>query len=735
MKPPLADVVVVEYAGSIAGAYCAKMFADFGADVRVVGPDPLSRPHQLYLREHTRSTAGSAADLDAADVVIESAALAPFRPQDIDIADDTVRVQLSHFGATGSRAHWHGSDLIDYALGGHAHLYGDPLREPLPGPPNQPAVAAGLHGFIGAMAALLARTRLGGGQTVDVSHVQVMAALHQFTVLRWQLTGDVLGRMGNRYTGQGQPNGPYRCRDGWVSITCVAQAQIDALLAVTGLTDLLERADLSSFHDLEANPELVDVPLAAWLEERPVAEVVELFQAMRIPAAPLLSPGDLLHDEQLRSRSFFHCPASAPTVELPGSPVSFTSPQPSAGGGWQPGGLEEGPLAGLRVLDLSRVWAGPLCAQMLAQLGAEVIQIEAPWQRGPRELPQAMIDATGYFPDNEAGEQPWNRNGHLIKYALGKSSVAIDLQTPQGQDTFAKLVPTAQVLIENFTPRVMPQLGFNEEQLHGLNPDLLYVTMPGYGRTGPAQNWLAYGTTIDAHAGLSRLIGYDLEEPWKGGVAWPDPIAALHATSAVLAGLFHQQRQRTGGMTIECAQFESMVSAVGGEIAAAQLPAIEATHGSERSAPVLEGVYRCRGDDDWVAISITDRAMYDALVDHLGADGESIASFTALHDAATLAERLQAVGVAAARVAKAPDLVADAHLRSRSGWIHVDQPHVGDFVAASLPIILTKTPAKYPTPAPTLGQHNTEVLTSAGLTTDEIQGLAEASVIVTEPTT
>ena len=222
----LRDLVVVTFAGSMAGAYCAKMFADGGARVMVVGQSDLGRHQQAYLYANCEMVELDDVDFETSDVVIESSAPAPLDPIPLP-HQRLVRVQISPFGLSGDRAHWHGTDLVDYAASGHAYLYGDPEREPLRGPPDQPAVAAGLYGFVGAMAALLARDRVGRGQTVEISHVQVMTALHQVTLLRWFMTGDVFCRMGNRYTGQGQPNGPYRCRDGWISITAVTQPQVE----------------------------------------------------------------------------------------------------------------------------------------------------------------------------------------------------------------------------------------------------------------------------------------------------------------------------------------------------------------------------------------------------------------------------------------------------------------------------------------------------------------------------
>lgn len=737
---PLNDLVVIEFAGSVAGAYCGKLFADQGAQVHLVGARSLPDYQRLYFDELKH--AGDDPDLASADVIIESDGRQRFVPR-VAVAPQTVHVQITPFGMTGLRAEWQSTDLVDYAVSGHSYLYGHPEREPLRGPPDQPAVAAGLFAFVGAMAGLFARDRLGHGQVVDVSHHDVMAALHQLTLLRHQMTGDVLCRMGNRYTGQGQPNGPYQCKDGWISVCCVTNQQIESLLAVTDLNSLLDHPDINSLLDFHVHKEVLEVPLVAWLASKSVAETVELFQALRIPAAPLLDTAELLDDEQLVARKFFRQAADGSGVLVPRSPFTLSHWQSPGGSGWTPGDVAEGPLAGLRVLDLARVWAGPLCARILSDLGAQVDWLEAPWSRGPQDPPDSLLQATRCFKHDEKGERPWNRNAHFIKYSLGKRSISLDLQVEAGQETLARLVPQYHVLLENYSSRVMPQLGFDEDRLHQLNPDLIYLTMPGFGRSGPAEHWLAYGSSVDSHAGLSSLIGYRDQVPWKGGIAWPDPIAGLHACSAVLAALWSGQHSGTGGVTIEAAQLESTVAAVGDRVVQAQSDRPYHPDGNREPTYAAQGIYRCSGDDEWIAISLPESAHVVAMASALGLDLDAIEDHDAIDrriESATiswrandLAELLQASGVPAAPVYKAPDVAADDHLASRDFWVTVDQPDVGLFTAPVSPVGLSVTPARITAPAPTLGQHNHLVLLAAGLTQNEIDTLEATGVVTNKP--
>jgi len=739
---PLQDLVVVEFAGSVAGAYCAKVFADQGATVYLVGERTLPDFQQLYFDERKSASIEADLDLSAVDVVIESDGRQRFSPRPID-APQAVRVQLTPFGMSGLRSDWQSTDLVDYAISGHSYLYGHPDREPLRGPPQQPAVAAGLFGFVGAMAGLFARGRLGRGQVVDVSHHEVMAALHQVTLIRNLMTGNVLCRMGNRYTGQGQPNGPYRCRDGWVSVCCVTNQQIESLLAVSGLSHLLDHPDIHTPMDLQVHKELLEAPLVAWLGAQQVDEVVELLQALRVPAAPLLDTAELLDDKQLLDRGFFRPHDAQPNVLVPSTPFTLSHWQSPAGSGWKPGELAGGPLAGLRVLDLARVWAGPLCARILSDLGAQVDWLEAPWSRGPKDPPDSFIEATRCFMNDDKGERPWNRNAHYVKYSLGKRSLSLDLQVDEGQQVLAQLVPGYHVLLENFSSRVMPQLGFDEQRLHELNPDLIYLTMPGFGRSGPAEHWLAYGSSVDSHAALSSLIGYRDQVPWKGGIAWPDPIAGLHACAAVLCALWSGQQHATGGVTIEGAQFESTVAAIGDRVVQAQLGAPYRPDGNREPGYVAQGIYRTRGADAWIAISLPDEASVAALTAAVGLDisridepddiDAAIGELAANWHAAELAELLQAHNIAAGVVATAPDVLADPHLASRDFWVTVDQPDVGPFRAPVSPVGLTDSSPRVSAPAPGLGEHNHDILIAAGFGAGEITSLEATGTITTEP--
>ena len=270
---------------------------------------------------------------------------------------------------------------------------------------------------------------------------------------------------------------------------------------------------------------------------------------------------EVLEDEQYRARDFWVClspePADGPALRFPRGPFSingrgarptlppagpdaemaediaadWTTPAPPIGRE----SLTTGPLDGLRVLDLTRVWAGPIAGRILGDLGADVIHVESPWNRGYRERDPLMATLGHLFPDNEPGERPWNRVGGFNKLARNKRGLTLNLQDARGRDLFAALVARSDVVLENYSPRVMPKLGFDFAALRKLNPRIVHTAMNGYGASGPGQNRVALGPVIEAAVGLTAMMGYADTGPYRSGVAWADPIAGLSAVCGTLA--------------------------------------------------------------------------------------------------------------------------------------------------------------------------------------------------------
>jgi crotonobetainyl-CoA:carnitine CoA-transferase CaiB-like acyl-CoA transferase len=357
----------------------------------------------------------------------------------------------------------------------------------------------------------------------------------------------------------------------------------------------------------------------------------------------------------------------------------------------------------------------------------------------------------GTYPDNDPGERHWNRNVLNNDMGRNKLDVTLELNTERGVELFKQLVKISDIVIENYSPRVMPNLGIDYPILKAINPAIIYCSMPGYGSEGPFQNFVSYGTTIDPHSGLASRMGYPGEEPHMSGNAYPDPASGMFATGAIMTALF--SRYRTGkGQYISLAQAESGAALTGEASLGYQLsgevpPRIG--NGHVRKAP--HGASPCKGDDKWVAISVGTEGQWANFQDVIGKPGwaaderyltlegrlqhqpeldEHVANWTRDRDAYDAMCLLQEAGIAAGVVVNADELMNDEHLNQRDFFWKFDHPEAGVQTHAGQPIRLSETPARHYRPAPTLGQHHPYVLGELlGLSDDEITDLEETGII------
>ena len=268
-------------------------------------------------------------------------------------------------------------------------------------------------------------------------------------------------------------------------------------------------------------------------------------------------------------------------------------------------------LEGIRVLDLSRVWAGPMATRMLADLGAEVVLIEAPFARGGDpavfERMRQMYRAGRhfpYYPGGDPGEDPWNRMGMVNDFNRNKLGITLDLRKEAGREVFRRLVRVSDIVLENYSPRVMANFGLDYPALRDVNPAIIMVSLPGYGMSGPYRDYPAYGTTIEQHAGFSAVMGYPDAGPYRTQSTYPDPVTSVSAAGAVLLALL--QRRLTGeGQYIEFAQIEAAVCLLPEPLLDYQMngrPPVRPGNRHPWMAP--HGCYRCRGEDAWLSIAI-----------------------------------------------------------------------------------------------------------------------------------
>ena len=414
------------------------------------------------------------------------------------------------------------------------------------------------------------------------------------------------------------------------------------------------------------------------------------------------------------------------------------------------------PLKNYRILDLSRIWAGPYCTKLMADMCAEVIKLESLSVYDSHRGPVNPAPGIAAYPESDPGEQPWNRNGWFNCLHMNKYGVSLELTGDEGRRVFDQLVSISDVLIENFRQGSLARLGYDYETLRRLRPDLIYVSMPAFGNNGPWQKYVAYGIGQEQLSGMAHMTGYRDEGPMKSGINHGDPITGAHAAGVVLAAL--RRRRRTGkGMFVDVSQQESAVALIGGEVLAYQVSGEEPERMGNHSphfAP--HNAYQCAGEDRWVTISVSNDAQWRSLAEAIsgpelaaeqdfatGADrlqrqdrlDRLISDWTADKDPYEISHLLQQVGVPASPVMRGPDLLEDPHYKYRGTFVEVDHEQVGPKMYPGIPFKMSATPGEVRWAAPALGQHNRLVYGEVlGMTGDEIDRLEERGVIGTKPT-
>jgi crotonobetainyl-CoA:carnitine CoA-transferase CaiB-like acyl-CoA transferase len=415
------------------------------------------------------------------------------------------------------------------------------------------------------------------------------------------------------------------------------------------------------------------------------------------------------------------------------------------------------PLQGVRVLDLSQVWSGPLAGRILADLGAEVIHIGSRRRIPLTQISPEVAAILGMFPDNDPGENPWNRSSMINDFARNKLGMTLEMNTDEGLEIFKCLVRVSDIVLENYSPRVMPNFGLDYPDLKKINAGIIMCQMPGYGLTGPYREYVSYGTNLDPSSGLASLMGYPGEIAHMSGNAYPDPVAGLHAVAAILTALFY--RRRTGkGQRIDLSQAESATCVIGEAILGyslnKQIPQNRANRHPEH-AP--HGCFPCKGEDKWVMISVTTEEEWSAFCRAIGAPalatdskystrrlrvenqdelGEWVRSWTLQYTHYEAMERLQRVGVSAGAVLNARELATNPHLLDRGFFWEIHHPEAGRHQYCGLPIRLSNASPSPRRPAPCLGEHNKLILSGIlGLSDEEINDLENKGIIGTEPLT
>ncbi len=409
------------------------------------------------------------------------------------------------------------------------------------------------------------------------------------------------------------------------------------------------------------------------------------------------------------------------------------------------------PLDGVRVLDFTIVWAGPMCARYLADLGAQVIKVEATTRYDPERGPPEGRARRG---GGEPQERPYNRVPRFNEYGRGKLGITVDLKRPEGTPLVRELVKQTDLIVENFSAGALGRLGFSYEEFKRLKPDIILLSMQGFGSTGPQANYAAYGPTQEAMSGFSMMTGYEGGPPMLTGTLYGDPVGGTYAAATAMMALWRKQETGLGGH-YDLSQQETLLSLIPELLLEYEYNGRVLSPQGNKDDVLLQGVYRCLGEDDWITIAIADDTEWRSLCGVMErpdlADDPRfasqalrlqnqneldaiIANWTAHEEHYELMHRLQAIGVAGLAVLNAAEVNRDPQFIARGFFQLIDHPEVGSQPHGSGPWRFGDAFLPIQRPAPTLGQHNAEVFGGMlGLSDRELATLEEAGIIGTVP--
>jgi crotonobetainyl-CoA:carnitine CoA-transferase CaiB-like acyl-CoA transferase len=694
---------ILETGSGVALRYLGRMLAALGAEVTQVGPvgddarlgfageAGLAYGDWLDDKKHRGAPEGPAVDAiicgQTPSEIAEGARLQSLM--------GGVLLALDWFDRTGPYATWRATDEIILALNGSAFGFGLPEGPPMLPQGHAPQITAAVVALNGLFAALLTPP-MRRPSRIDVNVLEASLCYAETAAVTAASTGAPSQRLGvNRFTPT-YPASPYRASDGWVGVTCLTPAQWSALCALIDRRDLLEDARFATASQRLAIASQVDAALAPAIARRSQAEWIALGIAHRIPIAPMNRPGDLPDLPHWRKRRAF-APIGQSELQGPALPYAMRFEGPPTA---PPKGGEEGPLCGLRVVDFSMGWSGPLCARTLADLGADVVKIESEarpdWWRGweagsvdvaTRETQLNFIDV--------------NRN---------KRGVDLDLTTSEGRDRALALVAGADVVVENYAAGVLDKLGLGKDVQKHRRPGIITLTMPAFGAQGPWAGLRAYGSTVEQASGLPFVNGEAAWAPAQQHVAKGDAIAGLYAASAVLAALLG--RACLGGADIDLAQVACLFQLGADAIIAEQVNGVPVPRtGHDRERLALCCVAQGAGPEDWLVVVADDEVTQARLEAILGGPAaDRLASWSATRLPESAARTLQSAGVPAAPVNPPHGLTRDPQLQAVGYFQTMERAYVGRHLVGASPFRFDGRRPRLRRPAPLLGEHTAEVL-------------------------
>jgi crotonobetainyl-CoA:carnitine CoA-transferase CaiB-like acyl-CoA transferase len=659
-----------------------------------------------------------------------------------------VLVAVTPFGTSGPYVEEQviANEFILQALSGSIASRGWPGDEPVQAGGRLGEWLAGT--FAAAVAAATARhaARSGRGEVIDVSTYEAMAiAMGGLPAM----SASVMGPDSQMNSRSLELPSIVPTADGMVGFCTITAQQFQDFLVLIERADLLDDAELASVEGRIARRDEFLRMVTQWTECRTTAEIVDLAVAFRIPVAPIGTPAMLPTVDHFLQRGVFveselgvlqpRVPyrGGAITTRLPGRPPELGEHNGSID--WPPRRENAGradpqalPLSDIRVADFTAFWAGPFATQFLGALGADVVKVE-----GVRR-PDGMRFSAGRPP---TWDQWWEWGPVFLCSNNNKRGISIELGTDAGRAAALKLIAASDLVIENFSPRVMENFDLQWDAVSAANPHAVMVRMPAFGLDGPWRDRVGFAQTMEQATGMAWITGHAQGPPViPRGVC--DPIAGLHAAFAAVAALVVRDRDGIG-VHVESTMVEAALNVAAEMLVEYSRNGIELRRRGNRAPGASpQGVYRCLGDDEWVAVAAMDDAARGALARlvekrELRSDNgidELIINWAAGRTVPDAVRELRSAGVAAAPVRAPAGLLTDPHLLARGFWERVDHPVAGSFLCTGMPFTFSGRPRRWiHRGAPLYGEHTSDVLTELGYSRVDLGELSESKVTAVRP--
>ncbi|MFD1611517.1 CaiB/BaiF CoA transferase family protein [Sphingomonas tabacisoli] len=628
--------------------------------------------------------------------------------------------------------------------GYHTPSEADPVRPPLKGAGRfLTDYEAGLEAALAIAAALIARERRGEGRTISVSDVEALISRSDCVLGRMLASEQEPGPERTRFD-MGGPGAVFASADGHVFLLMTTGQHWSGMRKLMGEPAWADAfpSDWLEFQCTRERVETFRQHFRAWVSTRAKAEVSEQAQRLKVPLVPVNSAPDLHADPQYAFRRYFRELEGLlyPTVayRMSATPACLTAPAPKLGadqalpataGNTVPRGLAPnaigvaqprpesapvsqlrqrgGPLAGVRVLALTKVWAGPYAGKLLALLGAEVIKVES----------LANLDEMRAYGGESIDSAPY-----FLSINQEVLSVRVNTKSKEGLRQLRRMVAQSDIVLDNLRPGAMERAGLTYDLLRKIRPDIIQVSIKMYGSEGPLAHQTGYAPSFAALGGLTSLVGYEGETPTGMNIRYGDSTVGATAAFAALAALRH--RDRTGeGQFVDVSAVEAISTMAGDSLFAHCATGITPKcDGNAHPEMAPHGCYPC-ANGEWISIAVADDVEWRALCLVLGIDADlyaaagqrlaqrvpvdrAVAERTRTHDAADLATALRTVGVPAFRSQSSLDLIGDGRLWSSEFFRFVDDRHGGQRPVMGTGWRMTPGEAAVERGAPALGEHD-----------------------------